>query len=262
MTRARFAWTLWLAAMLVPCGASAQSLDELFRRGNEAYFAGRFADAIREYETLEQAGVADADVYFNLATAHARNGELGHAVLYFERAARVSPGDAEVDRAQQITRAALGKRQAQSRGEAVVVAKPPLRDALVRSVAENTLAYLVLAFQIAFFGFLLAYRVGKSDAVRTGLAVCAALSALGLGASGLLLLQKRGVFDEGEPSIVLEEDTTLREGPDPRARVRAHAHEGASARVLARDGGFVRVRVKDGPEGWTAASAIGVIASD
>jgi tetratricopeptide (TPR) repeat protein len=262
MTRARIAWVLWLAALLVPWGAGAQSLEELFRRGNAAYFDGRFADAIRNYETIAQAGVADPAVYGNLATAHARNGELGHAVLYFERASRVAPGDSEVMRALQVTRTALGKRQAQTHGEAVVVAKPPLGEALVRSVTENTLAYLVLAFQVLLFGSLLLRRRAASDAVRTGFSLSAALAALGLAAAGLLLLQKRGVFDEGEAAIVLRDGTTLREGPDPRARTRARAHEGASARVLSRDGSFVRIRVQGGPEGWTTASAIGVIAPD
>jgi tetratricopeptide (TPR) repeat protein len=245
-----------------PDSAAAQNLDEIFRSGNAAYFEGRFDDAVTEYTKLVGARVVDPDVYFNLATAYARQGELGRAILYFERAARVAPGDAEIANALQITRSALGKQRAETQGEAMVEAKPPLRDALVRPVAENTLAYLVLACQALLFALLIVRGFVRGEAARTGLALGAALTGLAVFAAGLLLLQKRGIFDEGRAAVVLDQGTELREGPDPRARTRAKAHEGSSARVLARDGSFVRVRVQDGSEGWTAASAIGVIAPD
>jgi tetratricopeptide (TPR) repeat protein len=242
--------------------AHAQSLDGIFRSGNSAYFEGRFGDAIKDYTKLVEAGVIDPDVYFNLATAYAREGQLGRAILYFERAARLAPGDSEVASALQITRSALGKHRAESQGEAMVEAKPPLRDALVQPYAENTLAYLLLACQVLLFGLLILRGFVHGEALRTGLALGAALAGLSVLATGLLLLQKRGIFDEGRAAVVLDEGIELREGPDPRARTRATAHEGASARVLARDGSFVRVRVQDGAEGWTAASAIGIVAPD
>lgn len=245
-----------------PDGAAAQSLDEVFRSGNTAYFEGRFDDAVKQYTKLVSAHVVDPDVYFNLATAYARRGELGRAILYFERAERVAPGDVEIAKALQITRSALGKHRAEAQGEALVEAKPPVRDALVRSVAENTLAYLVLAAQLLLFGLLIVRGFLRGEAARTGLALGAALAGLAVFTAGLLLFQKRGIFDEGRAAVVLDEGTELREGPDPRARTRAKAHEGSSARVLARDGSFVRVRVQDGSEGWTAATAIGVIAPD
>ena len=73
------------ALLLGSAHVSAQSLDRLFAAGNEAYFRGDYARAAANYERLVEAGVHDPDVYFNLATANARSGRYGRAVLFFER---------------------------------------------------------------------------------------------------------------------------------------------------------------------------------
>jgi hypothetical protein len=82
-----------LACLSLASAARAESLERIWSAANEAYFRGDFAAAVKGYEQLEQAGVRDADVSFNLATAHARQGELGHAVLGFSRALWLRPGD-------------------------------------------------------------------------------------------------------------------------------------------------------------------------
>ena len=66
-------------------------------------------------------------------------------------------------------------------------------------------------------------------------------------------------FREGEPAIVLRDGAELREAPDPRATTRAHASEGGSARVLARDQGYARVRTSSGAVGWMSDADVALI---
>ena len=238
--------------------ARAEALRDVFRGANEAYFRGDFAAAVKGYQRLVDAGIRDADVYFNLGIASARQDELGTAILNLERAARLRPGDSETNAALETARGALGKRIAQAKGEATIQAKPPISEALVRSVHEDTLAILLLIFDVAFFGLLLVYPRLRSDAKRTTAAVAATACGALLAISGTGLFLKRGGQTEGKPAVVLRE-AELREGPDRHARQRAAAHEGVTARVLANDGSFVRVKIPGGPEGWMAARDVGVI---
>jgi len=83
---------LWAPSAL----GQGQTLGAMFSGGNEAFFRGDFAAAIGHYEQLVDAGVRDPDVYFNLATAYARHHDLGHAILYFERASRLSSSDDDI----------------------------------------------------------------------------------------------------------------------------------------------------------------------
>jgi tetratricopeptide (TPR) repeat protein len=230
--------------------ASAQSLQRIFSAANEAYFRGDHAAAAEGYESLVRAGVNDPDVYYNLATARAQAGQLGKAILYFERALRLNPGDEAAEKALAACREALGKRLADEKGEALVRARPPLTEALVRPLSENLLSSLVLLFDLLLFGSLVALRFASREAVRVGLGVAAPLFGLLLLLSGAGLLVKSEAFEQGRAGVVLTDEAPLREGPDPRAKVRGQVLEGQGVRILGREGGYLRVRIAGGDEGW------------
>jgi hypothetical protein len=240
--------------------ARAENLQDIFRSGNEAFFQGDFKHASERYQRLVEAGVRDPDVYVNLGLAQAREGVLGPAILSFERALRLRPGDSEAEAALNMARAAVGKRRADKQGEALVETRPPLAEALVRSYREDTLAWLALISDVLLFGLLLARRRARTDSVRTGLAIAASVAGLSCALTLGALFIKRGGDREGQPAIVLREGAELREAPDPRAGTRAHAHEGGSGRVLARDGGFVRVRTAAGALGWMSSDDVDTVA--
>ena len=216
--------------------AAAQSLQAIFSSANQAYFRGEWAAAARQYQTLVKAGVQDPDVYYNLATAHARAGNYGYAILYFERALKMRPGDPDADQGLAAAVNALGRKRAEKEGEATVRTRPPLAEALVRPFSEELLAWLLLGFNLAFFGVLIAFRFATREATRVGLAIAAPLLGLLMAAAGAGLVFKSEALKEGRAAVVLREEAPLREGPDPRAQVRASAVEGQPARILQREG--------------------------
>ncbi|HEY2736706.1 MAG TPA: hypothetical protein VGI70_22050 [Polyangiales bacterium] len=260
MTPRHWYLPLMAAALLgLPALGRAENLEDIFRSGNDAFFRNDFKHASERYQRLIDAGVRDPDVYLNLGLAQARDRQLGRAILSFERALRVRPGDADAEAALALARAAVGKRRADQQGEALVETRPPLAEALVRPYRENTLAWLSLAFDLLLFGCLLARRFTRTVNARTGLAVAASIAGLGCAILFGALYIKRGGDQDGRPAIVLREGAEMREAPDPRAGIRSHAHEGGSARVLAQDGTFVRVRAATGAQGWMSSDDVGVV---
>jgi tetratricopeptide (TPR) repeat protein len=251
------------AIALAPAvGSSAESLERIFSAGNEAYFRGDFATAIEHYTRLAEAGVHDPDVYFNLATAHARRGELGRAVLYFERCLWLRAGDDGAGEGLAAARALLGKRRAEREGEATVQARPPLSQAIVSPISADALAFCVLVLDVLFFAGLFVLPRMRRDPLRLGLTIALPVTALALLAAGAGLAIKSGAFAEGDPAIVLRERAELREGPDPKAQVRAQAHEGEPAEVLKHERGFARVRLSQGARGWISTKDLATIRPD
>jgi len=238
------------ASAAAPASACAQSLERIFSAGNEAYFRGDFTSAVQHYERLVAAGVHDPDVYFNLATAHARVGRLGHAVLYFERCLWLRAGDELAEQGLQAARSGLGKRRAEREGEATLKTRPPLADALVARVSADALAWALLVFDLLFFAALHARSRARRDGLHLGLTIAAPLLALLALTAGAGLAFKTQVWAEGDAAIVLRDGAELREGPDSHAQVRARAHEGEDARVLRREGSFARVALSQGAHGW------------
>jgi tetratricopeptide (TPR) repeat protein len=257
----------WLSVVLLsgaisgalPEAARAQSLERIFAAGNEAYFRGDLARSAAQYERLIEASVHDPDVYFNLGLAHARLGRLGAAVLDFERSLWLRAGDATVEGELAAVRARLGARRAEREGEATVQARPPMAQALVRPLSADALAWTVLACSVLLVASLLLFARVHAEAWRLGLAIGSCLIGLLLVTSGLGLLIKTGALDEGESAVVLREGAELREGPDPRAQVRATAHEGDSARQARREGSFVHIELPSGKRGWIEQRDIGTI---
>jgi tetratricopeptide (TPR) repeat protein len=246
---------LWLLAPAV----RADSLRDTFIRGNAAYARADYAAAIREYETLIESGVADANVSYNLAAAHGSLGEYGQAIRYFERALREHPGDDGAERGLKLARDLLGERQAKERGEAIVAERPPLSSALFAGVSENTLALLLLLSSSAFGAALLALMFARAEAQRIGLGITASAGLLFALVSSFGVWSKSDFGAAGTRAVVITEAAPVREGPDPAARLSAELNEGESVRILAREGDFARVRLARGGDGYVPKSALGEI---
>lgn len=258
MTRWLTACTaLLLACLALATGARAESLEQIWTAANAAYFRGDFAAAIKAYEQLEQAGVRDADVSFNLATAHARKGELGDAVLGFSRALWLRPGDDGAEEGLLAAQNELAKRRADREGEAELQTRPPLAEALVRPISADGLAIALLLGCIAFFGSLAAWSTTQRSGRKLALGVAAPLCLLAslLFAAGLLV--KLDVLRDGEPVIVLHEGAPLREGPDDQAQVRKKALEGQAGRVLRTEGAHSETVLDNGARGWMSTHDLG-----
>jgi uncharacterized protein YgiM (DUF1202 family) len=244
-----FAATVWLAAS----PASAQSFETLFREGNEAFFRADYETAAARFEALEEAGVDDADVHYNLGVTYARQGHHGRAIVELERAVRLRPADEGARTALDASRSIVGRRHAEREGEAVVEAGAPFGEALFSFLSEDGLAIVVLLLTLALSGVLLALFFVKHERARIGLGVTAPLLLVLLATTGVGLLSRRGAFAAGPTAVVVRDDAALREGPRDEATVRARALEGERCEVIARDGEWARVRLGGGREGWVAA---------
>ena len=261
MTRLPIRWglALGLATLLSTAAASAQHVEQIFSTANTHFFEGRHAEAIAGYGALVEAGIDDGDVYYNLGSAHARLGQLGYAVLYFERAMVASGGDPDTREALRVVRELLGKRAAQRDGEAMVQTRPPLIEALLEPLSERTLAWALVASLWLLFGLLMLRRIDLLPRARLGLGAGASLCSLLVMAAAGALAVRTGVLTDGARAVVVEVGRGLQEGPDPRAKTRARLSEGGLARLVEQEGQWVRIRTDQGLDGWTRADTIGLI---
>jgi hypothetical protein len=118
---------------------------------------------------------------------------------------------------------------------------------------------MVFGLNTLLFACLLLRRLVSRETLSLGLALTAWLIGLALLVAVAALGTKQQWLQEGRGAIVLNEDALLKEGPDPRARTRAQGLEGERGRILQREGGFVRVRLARGPEGWMSEVDVGAL---
>lgn len=240
--------------------ATAVSLSEIFEAANVSASRGDHAGAIGNYDTLVDAGVRDPDVYFNLATSFAQSGDYPRAILNYERALVLRPGDDKASESLREAERALEERRAEAEGEAMIQRSSSMSDAMYGGMTEDTLAYALLAANLVFFVCLgWAWIVHR----RTS-ALYAALisSALVLLFCALGLAVKAGLLRAGPRAVALDDRVVLREGPDPNAQARGEARGGDRGQIVDRDGDFVKLQAVSGLEGWAPVSAVGLVDVD
>jgi superkiller protein 3 len=91
VTRTVMAWVLGLSLLLIPQVGVAQSVDELFERGNAAQSQGRYEDAEQTWRRVLQIDPNNSGAYNNLGNALRRQGKLDEAIAAYNRAIELNP---------------------------------------------------------------------------------------------------------------------------------------------------------------------------
>lgn len=84
--------------------SSPVNAEGTFAKANADYAAGRFPAAIAAYESLAHSGQWNAALFYDLGNAYFRNGDSGRAILNYERALALDPGQAEARANLQLVR--------------------------------------------------------------------------------------------------------------------------------------------------------------
>ena len=68
---------------------------ERWEMGNKAYMEGAYDKAIEEYCAILEGGEYSLELYYNLANAYYKTGDLGNAIAYYRKAELFAPRDAD-----------------------------------------------------------------------------------------------------------------------------------------------------------------------
>jgi len=85
-----------LTFLLIAGLAHAASDSSAMDAANNAFSQGHYSEAAQGYEAILAQQGYSAPVLFNLANARQREGQLGRAILNYERAALLSPNDPDI----------------------------------------------------------------------------------------------------------------------------------------------------------------------
>jgi tetratricopeptide (TPR) repeat protein len=215
---------------------------------NRLYENGRYAEAAQTYEQLVAGGVQDSTVFYNLGNAYYQQGDIGRAILNYERAQRLTPRDDDVQ-----ANLALAREK--------IVDQYGADDALLNQLTVwarswltlNEMAVAALGLWLLLGGFILLYRRKNSTLVKGLLGVTAVLF---LG--GLFSLGTRLYVESNRPvAIVVVAETAVASGPGEQYPTQFTLHSGASVAILDERPNWTRITLPgDQLQGWVAAGAV------
>lgn len=250
-----------LAAALLALAAPARAdlLDDVWKRGNDAYLRGDYAAAVAAYEQLDRQQVVSAELTFNLGNAYYRQGQLGRAVWCWERSLAIDPDQEDarynLDQARKVEGTRVHDKIEGAERE-------PIWVRAVSQLGTATETWLFVGLYVALFVALglrgrARRRAAPEDAEHGGgWTALAAILGVGAALAGLLLIG-RVAMDRMPSGVVLANQADVKEGADPNYKTTFQVHAGLRVRLLDRDQDWVRIRLANGLEGWVRGADVG-----
>ena len=212
-----------------------------FENGNAAYKKGDFQTAIQAYESILKHDWHSAPIYYNLANSYFRSGQLGKALLNYERAKRLAPRDSDIEFNYHY---ALGQNiKLQNQEPKGLFAK--LYMGHIMFYSEEEMAWMI----VSLFGFLglcwllaLYFRWPFKLRVTLFSLITISLSIFVVG------LMAKVHFDDRTAVVITKASATFE--PKPEATVHFEVPEGSKVECLKTVGQWIKVKRFDGKLGW------------
>jgi tetratricopeptide (TPR) repeat protein len=249
-------WLSGSALLLCSVLGFAQSVPAtLFAKANAEVAAGNHVAAIHTYEDLLGSGVRSAAVCYNLGNAYLAQHEVGKAILYYERAARLAPFDADITHN-------LAAANTQIKDDIAPISRFFLIRWLkwVRNLISSDGWAIIGLLCIVVFGvgmcvwLLGTSRQQKRNGFVYGL-VALVISILPFWcAYELLTIENHSGF-----AIILLPETTLRTAADTESPEIMALHEGLKVELLDNTQDWYKIELPNGEQGWILAGTVAEI---
>ncbi len=235
----RFMGVFICLLFLTPIVWAGGNRQALFQEAGQAYSSGDYVGAIEKYETLRADG-GSAALFYNLANSYAQSGQSGRAILNYERALRLEPGDSD----------ARGNLELLRREKGLFQTEKSLQQQFVSFLGMNQWTGLAAAGFVLFLVVLL--LPVTSTMKRASRYLLAGVFLLLTCAAGFGIY---GQYQHWHEGVVVTPDARLRVSPFSSAASIGTIQEGRLVHPGKKHGDFSLVMDETGRSGWLEADA-------
>lgn len=245
--------TVLLLALMAWLPSDAGAITKA--NADSAYARQQYQQAIKDYEELLHDGVS-AELYYNLGNAYYRTDNITRAVLNYERALLLSPGDGDIRFNLQMARSkTIDKITPESEMFFVTWYHALVNIMSVDGWARTALVSFALAIVLALV-YLFSARIWvRKVGFFGGLAFIAVFIL-----ANLFAYQQRQELVNRTGAIIISSAVPVKSTPSKSGTDLFILHEGTKVEIT--DGtmrGWKEIRVADGKEGWIETSKIEII---
>jgi len=241
---------LFLALPIFSYGSDATTA--LFTKGNQQYAKGQYQQAVQSYQQILNDGYQSAIIYFNLGNAYYKLDDIPSAILYFEKAHKLNPGDEDIN---------FNIKLANSKTTDKII---PLPEFFVTSwwhsfilcFSAGTLAALSVLFLLAGFGILVLYLFTNSTSIKK-LSFYSGIISICIGAVVIFIANRQvDYFNHHHQAIVFSSSVTAKSSPDAAGKAMFVVHEGTKVSVMETNANWIEIELPNGSAGWIAATDV------
>ena len=248
---------IYILLFFFPCLALAQeATGEVVAKkalGDSLYIANDYTGAITAYEEAMATQGEAADLYYNLGNAYYKNDEIAKAILNYERALLLAPGDEDIN---------FNLTLAQSK--IVDKVSEPYRifftvwiENVINLFAMDTWAIVAIAAFVLLLAALLLFLFSNKMGLRKSGFIVALLSLVITIFANVAALHHYDRLTNRTAAIVMQPSVTAKSTPDNSGTDLFVIHEGRKVNITDDTmKGWKEIELEDGTIGWLPADAI------
>lgn len=223
---------------------------------DKAYQENKYAEAIKMYENILATQGESAVVYYNLGNSYFKEKNMAKAVLNYERALLLNPGDADIRFNLDMARSKTVD-QITPATEVFIVTWV---NSLTNMQSERGWAKIGIVSFICLLVRLALYIFSKRLFVREIGFIGAIILLVVTVCANLFARQQKNELMDRTGAIVMSPTVTVKSTPDESGTELFVLHEGT--KVFVEDNsmkGWKEIRLEDGNKGWIPTEAIEII---
>lgn len=243
--------TVWGAALAGVGAEAPHSGDaEIFLAGVRAYESGDYQQAVDVFSDLVARGYASGSLLFNLGNSYFKAGDLGRAILWYQRALKLTPGNPDLlynlDFAKALTRDA---------GEGADVSLSNILFFWKNRMSPQALRILALIVSLLFWVLLTLRKFLRGSLIRTGILLTGFAAVLFAGTAVYTYYEDA----YSEDAIVLAHEVTVRSGTDQGATELFRVHAGTRVQVERQEGEHALISLGKDRVGWVSEDSVALV---
>jgi tetratricopeptide (TPR) repeat protein len=233
----------------------AQESQQLFHQGNSLYQDGLFLEALETYHQITDGGYENGPLYFNMGNCYYKLNDIGHAILYYEKARKFFPGDEDL------------KANLVLANLAVMDKIEPLPQFILIRAARgiiyllplNVLLWVAAGLYLFFMGFFILRNVVRSTSLRKFFMQTGIVVAILCIVSGLLLIGQIADAKNRIEAVIMENKVDVKGSPSDEGVEVFTIHQGTKVRIDQESGDWVEIVLADGKVGWVKRDVFEII---
>jgi len=224
--------------------------DALFSKGNDYYAKSQYKEALNTYQQLLDEGYQSATVYFNMGNASYKNGDIPSALLYYEKAHKLAPGDDDVN----FNLKYVNLKTTDKIDEAPEFFLSRWWKTFILSFSTKALAvWSVLLVLLASAAMILYFFTLSVPVKKVSFYLALTLFFLGI-LTVFMANRQLSYFESHHQAIVFSNSINVKSGPVDKTNTLFIIHEGTKVNILDNSNGWLKISLANGNEGWIKPS--------
>lgn len=229
-----------------------ESPFELFHEANISYKEKDYAKAISLYDSIVHMGYVSSDLFFNLGNAYYKTGAIAPAILNYERAKKLDPGNEDIEFNLKIVNLRVADR---------IEPVPELfflkwvKNFVIRQSSDGWARLSIILIWVAFIFGAAVLMIGNAGVRR--LSFLFAVIALICSLIFTFLSYNQYQFQKSsQAAIVFVTNAYIKSAPASDSADLFILREGVKVDIMETDGSWQRIKLADGKVGWIEKSQV------